>query len=280
MELQPRPRRRSSSRGGGALLVFGVLLMLVTTAFAQETVPSPAAESATVSSGSGLAKEVFEQHVRPVLERYAEDSRGGENARGVKSGLRVAIDASRATIAERLTDRIAERRAVLDELHATLLQELQGLASTPALSTRLTALAVEAKAENDKFHLDHLFGTLICWCPDENWTKTLTGCPDACANEQKDLVKQWLAEGLTDDEIFDRMVAHPKGGERVRGYDRNWFSFAIPFLLLGIGTAFVLVALLAFRGSRATGSPVEDSSEEEDARWDDLIEQELKEMDN
>ena len=253
---------------------------------AQADAVLPGASSVISAAARELAQEVFQQHLRPVISRHADGLKTGENLRGIKSQLRVAIDATRDTVATRLKEKTGERHAVLQVLEASLLSELQGLASSPAVASRLTALAVEAKEENDKFHRDRLHGTLICWCPKESWTRTLTGCPDECANEQKYLVARWMREGFTDQEIIDRMVAHPNGGERVRGYDKNWLSFAMPFFLLGVDAALVVATLFTIRRSRSSADGAVASSQEDDAgalrdaaRWDGIIEEELKEMD-
>ena len=107
----------------------------------------------------------------------------------------------------------------------------------------------------------------------------------------EDLVTRWLDAGYTADEIVERMVAHPKGGEQVRGYLKpegvNLLSYWLPALLFLIALVVAAVFLLgAVR--RGSGVPVGETpssadgatSETNSDHWGDEIEKELKEMDD
>jgi len=51
-----------------------------------------------------------------------------------------------------------------------------------------------------------LLGKLICKCPSENWTRTLATCRDACAEEQKLLIRERLRQGWSDERIIAEQV--------------------------------------------------------------------------
>lgn len=54
--------------------------------------------------------------------------------------------------------------------------------------------------------IERLEGFYICACPKEKYTKTLAGCPDGCADEQKILIRESVREGKSDAEIREVMV--------------------------------------------------------------------------
>jgi cytochrome c-type biogenesis protein CcmH/NrfF len=148
------------------------------------------------------------------------------------------------------------------------------------------ALVQAARDEGIQMRRDSLLRGLVCWCPKEEWTRTVAGCAEPCADEQKELVAAWLAAGYTDVEIMDRMVAHPKGGPKVRAAPAasgtNLIGYLAPFAILGAAAVIVAVALR--RVVRGRAGEVERSAVQAAARSpddDDIgerIERELREM--
>lgn len=60
-----------------------------------------------------------------------------------------------------------------------------------------------------------LTGLLVCACPDENWTRTLHGCPDGCANPQKEELRALLVADKSDADIL-AFVSRKLGREGAR----------------------------------------------------------------
>ena len=56
-----------------------------------------------------------------------------------------------------------------------------------------------------------LLDEIRCWCEKEEWTRSLSGCFENCANPQKNLIDQWLTAGLSNDEIRKKMVQAERG---------------------------------------------------------------------
>jgi len=51
-----------------------------------------------------------------------------------------------------------------------------------------------------------LLGKLICKCTAEKWTRTLATCRDACAEEQKQQIRERLEQGWSDEQIIEEEV--------------------------------------------------------------------------
>jgi cytochrome c-type biogenesis protein CcmH/NrfF len=182
--------------------------------------------------------------------------RSPQDLAALASGLRplhTALDealARRSSLAERQRAATRAREA----LAAGLMAFLPGDASRPAVDELLE----EAARVHRNRRLSALEASLMCWCKDENWTRTLSGCPEPCANQQKMLIRSWLEEGITNDEIIQRMVDHPSGGSRVRAAPEargvSWIGYLAPAAIFCV--ALVLVALFLRRAMRpAAGAP-------------------------
>lgn len=133
----------------------------------------------------------------------------------------------------------------------------------------------------EKIRVDRLFDLVICQCPKENWTKTLNGCPDACANQQKSQIRSAIKDGKTDRQILEEQVRlySPKVLSRTPAEGLTGFTlYALPFILLAVAGAFVLVFLKAAVKpfNRPSGSAVPATTE--DRAIADQIERELEEM--
>lgn len=198
--------------------------------------------------------------------------------------LRLVLDRTDVALAAEVRD--PSRRATLREQAKKSLTE--GLAAElggPEGAARAGGLVEKAWQAVRQGRVDVLERNLICWCREENWTRTLAGCPEGCSREQKTLLRTWIDEGLTNDEIVDRMEAHPSGGPRVRAQPpaegSNWIGYAFPLVA---AVAALWVALRWLGRARRVPAPPGDSSaggahqSEEDARIGERIERELKEM--
>lgn len=213
----------------------------------------------------------------------------GEDLRGEVAGLTGQEETGPRLLAlwENLERAVSQTRA-LDE-RRTLLKALR-----ERLAALLTArLGIEAKraekivGDTVTLHLAKrtrdLHSSLMCWCDSEDWTRTLAGCPETCAQPQKDLIQQWLREGLTDTEVIDRMVRQAvalKGpeGVKVKASSKS-IGLYTPFVILLVAGVFVALFLrrLVKRGAQEGGP--EPSQETGDAEWGERLERELKEMD-
>ncbi|MBI4604771.1 MAG: cytochrome c-type biogenesis protein CcmH [Planctomycetes bacterium] len=222
-----------------------------------------------------------------IVEAFLSSVKGSLGAPGSEAGVRPQVRALLGEVEARAAEREPEpakrierakaaRGALLDGLAAVL-----GGAEGPA---RAEALLAAAEKEHMQARVAYLERSLICWCPDESWTRTLAGCPDGCAEEQKRLIKDWIGEGLTDREVVERMAAHPKGGPKVRAVPEakgaNWVGYLFPFVAFGAAAALVAVLLRRLTRRTSGGGPAPGAQAEASA--DDAIgegiERELREM--
>ena len=246
----------------------------------------PAAESRSVEEEAGAVAVTADvtrakaEWVDPFIETVPSPL-GREQASRVANALRAHLGRLDTWLAVEVTDFTA-RRKVRQEVHALLASGLSA-AGGKELADELMTTAEVAYLEQRR---EYLRGHIICWCPDEGWTKSLAGCPDGCANEQKGLVDRWLDAGLSDQEVFDRMVAHPKGGPKVLGVpkdarDSRWF--VLPFLFAVVCVVGFAALLRRIRSrSRVQAATFERAAAASGTKddWDARIERELKEMDD
>lgn len=91
---------------------------------------------------------------------------------------------------------------------------------------------------------------IMCACKKENWSKTLKGCPDGCADEQKQEVRHLVTEGQSDEAVLNFMVtkysAQARAAPLLQG--TGLWSYLFPFLSLGI--AGIVVIVVMFRWHR------------------------------
>ncbi len=136
--------------------------------------------------------------------------------------------------------------------------------------------------------LEKLYSLIVCKCPRENWTKSLAGCPEGCALEQKVQVRQAVKAGKTDEEIlaeqvklYGPQVLARTPAEGLAGF----YLYLLPFLCLAF-FAIVMVLILR-RLTRRTARPEVLAGQtpapaaapsREDEEWSRKIEQELQEM--
>jgi cytochrome c-type biogenesis protein CcmH/NrfF len=166
-------------------------------------------------------------------------------------------------VAERNRGRAAvrSRRSVLEAARASLVTRLAvtlagggtlGGESGRAEAERLVALAQE---KTRALRRQRLLDSFLCKCPEEDWTRTVAGCWQPCANEQKAWVDAWIDEGYTDDEIAERMV-EAAGTDKVLVVPRSWLSSLTPYWILAGASVFVaLVLVSARRRSRRAQAP-------------------------
>jgi len=224
-----------------------------------------------------MVETVFENQVEPVIASFEQSFALGNGLASATNALRVLLNDVRETVAQALSDRPEERRSVLFGVRRRLESRLSELAQNEAAREGNQAAVNDAVEGELVQHREQLYTTIVCWCPKENWTRSLKGCPDGCANEQKSMIVNWLRSGLTNDEIIARLIAHPKGGEQVRGTGKGAAGYLFPFLMLAFGSLMVGAALLRVRKPHASAKAQESGAD--DACWDDEIEEQLREMD-
>ena len=288
----------------GALLI-GVWFSTPPGALAQDDhaaqlsdAPGPVQRRATgtATGDPNLEATIYSDVVQTVVDEYREEFESVQDGNALRTPLRALAGRIHDAVAEHLSSDVAKRRGVVQNVRDRFLGEITKLAFSPAAAETLRSLFEEAVDADFHARRQHLWSLIMCWCPREKWTRTLSGCPDACADEQKDMVERWLKRGRTSDEVIELMVAHPKGGEQVRGYLKatgvNLLGYLLPFLFLfgaaAVAVGFVLYGRTVRRDKDESGSATalegaDDAGEagiEDDRRWGDVIEKELKEMDN
>lgn len=135
--------------------------------------------------------------------------------------------------------------------------------------------------------IEWLFKQIICSCPRENWTKTLEGCPDGCANPQKEQVRDGVDAGLSNDAILDKQLAMFGPQVLARTSAQGVVGFLLYILpFLGLLVFAILIVFFLTRvikpvsATEAAAAPVEKGkSSGSDQQWDDEIERELEQMD-
>ena len=146
--------------------------------------------------------------------------------------------------------------------------------------------------------IERLFSRVICACPRENWTKTLSGALEGCADEQKNTIRDGVRKGLTDEQILAQQVT-TYGTEKVLSVPDSLFASWFPYIALLALTAVVLVILdrsIRAPGKRApegmagasassaapasaADAAVSKAHAEEDRRMEDAVERDLREID-
>ena len=250
-------------------------------------VPVHAQEKAAPETRAAPASGA-ETALREAVAAFIEANRRGLEKPGGLERLRQDLRAvvgeleSKAAVLETVP---ARRISLSKTVHEALVSGLGG-AMTPEAEVR--AAVDLAFRENMKARRERIEREVMCWCPTESWTRTLTGCAEGCAEEQKALIREWLAGGLTDTEIVERMVVHPKGGSRVRAVPEatgtNRLGYVAPFAFIA-AAALVLVVVLrrVIRRPSRDRAPVAQNGElppldDEDAEIGRRIERELEEM--
>jgi len=132
--------------------------------------------------------------------------------------------------------------------------------------------------------IDYLFRRVMCACPRENWTRTLAGCPDDCADAQKAQVRAAVKRGLSNEEVLAEQVKR-YDTEEVLSLPPSNLAHLVPYAALA-ALAVVVVGLLV-RAVRPAGGPAPsgaataatpDARSEEEKRLDAAVEKDLAEM--
>jgi hypothetical protein len=145
--------------------------------------------------------------------------------------------------------------------------------------------------------IEKLFLEVMCDCGEENWSRTLAGCPSGCAEPQKRLIREAVKRGLTDDQVLKDQLQRHGGDQRVLSVPDSPLSSLFPYLALGAATAVVLMVLLAKvrprpRGkspgggpttpppaAARAGAPGSTPATEDERRIGEAVERDLQEMD-
>ncbi len=252
-----------SFRAGAACLA--ALIFLLTPLISEEPTSGP----------GGIAVAGFLQSVKTRLGKPGSED-------GFRAQVRVLLRDLESLAASRTADpraRVEEARAARDALVAGLAKEMGSADGR----SRAEALVERAAKELRQARIDHLERAVICWCPEENWTRTLAGCAQGCAGEQKTLLREWIDAGATDSEVIERMVAHPKGGPKVRALPEargaNWVGYLTPVALSFAAAALVMVLLrLSVRRGKASSSSARAEPRAEDDEAARGVEKDLREM--
>ena len=230
------------------------------------------------------------ERVTEFLSDYEGKLKDSSDVESMKASLRALVGRIENSLGARVGE-LDRRQAAIQEAREQLVSGLaaelvgtEGLKDAEAAENRARELVDEATRTQHQWRADYLIAHLMCWCPHCNWTKTVTGCASSCSDEQKYLVREWLGAGLSDEEIFDRMVDHPKGGPRVRTLpgDLGFSGFLLPLMIGAIALIGVVVLIRrVVRKERKLPASAPDPRESpHEARWGDEIERELEGMEN
>jgi cytochrome c-type biogenesis protein CcmH/NrfF len=175
----------------------------------------------------------------------------------------------------------AERRellAALEEEVSRLLEKELGPAAAGGgtAASRGSELVLEAREQVRDRRRHTLQNGLKCWCPKEDWTRTIAGCWENCANEQKELIDRWLEEGFTDAEIIAEMVR--RKGPRVVAVPKSFLATSAPYLILAGAGLFAAVALFRVTRRRPAREEAPARGGEEDREWEARLERELERL--
>jgi len=75
-----------------------------------------------------------------------------------------------------------------------------------------------------------LWSHVICSCKRENWSKTLTNCPDGCSDPQKQTILEQIQAGWSDEKILDAQVV--QWGTKVMAKPDDALTYALPIVFL------------------------------------------------
>lgn len=134
--------------------------------------------------------------------------------------------------------------------------------------------------------IEKLFLRIICDCPRENWSKTLAGCPEGCAEPQKKRIRELVKAGKTDEEVLEDQLGSHGGDRRVLAEPDSLLATYFPYIALGALCAAVLFILFASVKKRGAVPAPAPSGERpaadvpsEDERIARAVEKDLREMD-
>ncbi|HVR75305.1 MAG TPA: cytochrome c-type biogenesis protein CcmH [Planctomycetota bacterium] len=269
-----RPVRTQMLGGlpGGALLV---LMALASSEALQEAPPS--------DPGAADARAVEETLITPFVERAKSSLGSGSDGGKWLPTLRVLLGDIEALAASLSAD-VARRRSTVEAAREALISRLAASMGDPDGRGRALKLVTSAAKKHLDMRTSRLHQGLICWCREENWTRTLQGCTDTCAMPQKTMIETWIAEGYMDEEIIQKMVDHPLGGPKVRALPEakgwNLVAYWLPFALGAVGIVLVAVRLLRFLRPPRKGEAAAEPASREDDESSERIEKELREMES
>jgi cytochrome c-type biogenesis protein CcmH/NrfF len=139
----------------------------------------------------------------------------------------------------------------------------------------------------ERERIELLFQQVMCKCPREDWSKTLAGCPDGCAEQQKAEIRAAVKAGKKDDQIIAEQVG--RYGREARARPDSLLAHWGPYLALA---ACGILALLALSRALRPAKPVPEAvsvaaappaetvtASEDERRLEEEVERDLREMD-
>ena len=125
----------------------------------------------------------------------------------------------------------------------------------------------DESAIQDPERIRNLHTHIMCACVEENWTRTLRNCPDACATPQKTEIMGLVGEGKTDEEIIQWM--EDKYGPKVRAAGQGNMP-----LILSV-TALLVLSYFAGGAIRQWKSAGEEAREDRKRLREELDPEEI-----
>lgn len=116
---------------------------------------------------------------------------------------------------------------------------------------------------------------IMCACIKENWSRTLSNCPDGCADPQKQEIREMVRSDATEAAIYQFMIN--KYGPKVRSTPPGILKYLLPSLIFVVGFAIAWAAAASWRTRDRTEPPPKQRSAV-DATERAEIERELEEL--
>ena len=148
-----------------------------------------------------------------------------------------------------------------------------------AAGAGLTGCSQEESPASEEKRILRLFEEYKCDCPKEDWTRTLFGCFEPCADRQRKLIRKLVAGGASDQEIREKMIADA-GTEKVLAQP-NFLPNLIPYGLLALLGCGVLLTLTRMRNQTRVAKETEPGrgpALQGDRDLEDRIEAELSRL--
>ena len=149
------------------------------------------------------------------------------------------------------------------------------IAAAPGVS----GLAQEEPSGAEEKRILRLFEEYKCDCDKEDWTRTLFGCFEPCADRQRNLIRKLVADGASDEEIREKMIADA-GTEKVLARP-HFLPNLIPYGLLALLGCGVLLTLTRMRNQTRIAKETESGRSpalQGDSDLEDRIEAELSRL--
>jgi cytochrome c-type biogenesis protein CcmH/NrfF len=141
---------------------------------------------------------------------------------------------------------------------------------------RTSTIVLDDLSVENRQRARSVWSHVICSCPKENFSKTLTNCPDGCADPQKQLILAQIQQGLSNDQIFDLQVQ--QWGTKIMAKPDDALTYALPAFFLLACAGVTLFALTSWRRNAAAAHAAHHMDVPPEAGELAAVERELEEL--